>query len=220
MKMWSSCRQEELKAPAPRKARGKCFPLCVQLGAALLLQPLPGWESCRTPLLPKCLHALSPQEGPAGSELLVSVRYTNQNTIKTQARSAVIGLCITFSFMRKQQLCDPTQYWTIRCPASSSISFQISLACPLVSWDFPPTPVALAIHLQTSPDSAHARAESWHLINKVSLRRQNSLMKMTLMKDVCFYCHYHRGLRPQGERGAAALYALQGCDLETDRIMP
>lgn len=42
-------------------------------------------------------------------------------------------------------------------------------------------------------------------------------MKMTLMKDVCFYCH--SSLRSQGDRGAAAGYALQECDLETERIM-
>lgn len=75
----------------------------------------------------------------------------------------------------------------------------------LACW-FPPS--ALAIHLQASKYklSTGTRGQLWHVINEVSLRRQNSLMKMTLMKDVCFYCH--RSFRLQGERGAAAGYAL------------
>lgn len=95
---------------------------------------------------------------------------------------------------------------------------------PWLAWRFvvaPPPPMALAVHLQTSKYrlSTGTGGESWHLINKVSLSRQNSLMKMTLMKDVCFHCHCHRGLRPQGDWGAAAVYAWQECDLETERIM-
>lgn len=70
------------------------------------------------------------------------------------------------------------------------LSGSLCLACC-----FPPSPpVALAIQLQTSNYrlSMGTGRELCHLINKVSLSRQNSLMKMTLMKDVCFSCHCHR----------------------------
>lgn len=96
------------------------------------------------------------------------------------------------------------------------------LALPgIFCWDFSSPPVALAINLQTSNYrlSMGAGGELWHLINKVSLSRQNSLMKMTLMKDVCFSCCCHRGSRPQGDWGAAAAHALQECDLRTEGIM-
>lgn len=90
----------------------------------------------------------------------------------------------------------------------------------LACWfPLPPPPSALAIHLQTSKYklSTGTSGQLWHVINKVSLSRQNSLMKMTLMKDVCFYCR--RSFRLQGERGAAAGYALWECDVKTERIM-
>lgn len=110
----------------------------------------------------------------------------------------------------------------ILCFIYGTISFQISLVCLSACWfgiSHPPPTMALAIHLQTSKYRLGTGTESelWHLINKVSLNRQNSLMKMTLKKDVCSYCH--RGLRPWGDGGAAAGYALQECDLETERIM-
>lgn len=108
----------------------------------------------------------------------------------------------------------------VLCPICSTVCSQVSLL-GLFCWDFSPPPVALAIHLQTSNYrlSMGTGGELWHLINKVSLSRQNSLMKMTLMKDVCFSCCCHRGSGPQGDWGTAAAHALQECDLETEGIM-
>lgn len=107
----------------------------------------------------------------------------------------------------------------VDCPICSIICSQVSLPCLLFFWDFSPPPVALAVHLQTSNYSMGTDRELWHLISKASLSRQNSLIKMTLMKDVCFSCHCHRDLRLQGDRGTAAVHALQECDVETEGIM-
>lgn len=148
------------------------------------------------------LSALAP--GGMGQDGAAGLSKITQKLIKTQTTSAVIRSvhCVVLHATSNRPF-DPAPsigLYTLLHLWHHFLSDLLGLPVCLLVWYFSPPPhsptMALAIHLQTSKYRLGTGTESepWHLINKVSLNRQNSLMKMTLKKDVCSYCH--RGLRP------------------------
>lgn len=166
----------------------------------------PGWENCRRALLCSvsiCTHFTRRDRQWEAAGCTGTV-YVNQNTgYGVLLRDLLVPMPLVTS--------NRALTWLsigLVCSVPFAAPFPFSSPWLACWFPLPLPPSALAIHLQTSKYklSTGTSGQLWHVINKVSLSRQNSLMKMTLMKDVCFYCR--RSFRLQGERGAAAGYAL------------